>query len=68
MTMGERIRQRRKELGMTQEILAASAGLSTAHIGLMEKDRIVNPGIATIELIAGALCESPSWIIWGGVR
>ena len=69
MTIGERIRQRRKELGLSQEQLAIMAGFKEkTSICKLEKSRF-NPTISTMERIAKVLTCSPSWLVgWSDVE
>ena len=54
MTVGERIRERRKECGMTQAEVAKKAGISRSYFSDVEKD-YYNPSIDTLKSIAAAL-------------
>lgn len=63
MTVGERIKKRRKELGLTQEELAKRLGNSSrASICTVEKDR---EGLTTarIEKFAQALETTPAYLL-----
>jgi len=53
MTLGHQIRQRRQELNLSQEELAARIGLSQAHISRVEGG--VSLSLATLERICLAL-------------
>ena len=60
MTIGERIRDRRKELGMTQEELAKSCGYSgRSCVNKLELSR-KNVPLSRIEDIAKALQINPA--------
>lgn len=63
MTMGDRIKNRRIELGMTQQELAVKMGFKTrSHISLLEQgDR--NIPISKIKNLANALEVSPEYIM-----
>ena len=63
MTMGDRIKTRRIELGMTQQELAIKMGFKTrSHISLLEQgDR--NIPISKIKRLANALETSPEYIM-----
>ena len=63
MTIGDRIKNRRIELGMTQQELAAKMGFKTrSHISLLEQgDR--NIPISKIKKLANALEISPEYLI-----
>ena len=63
MTIGERIKKRRKELGLTQEELANRLGNSSrASICTVEKDR-EDLTTTRIEKIAKALNTSPAYLM-----
>jgi len=57
--VGEMIRRRRKELGMTQEQLAEKSGLPQSHISRLESGQHA-PADFTIEKLAFALDTEPS--------
>ena len=62
MTIGERIRQRRIELGMTQDELAKKAGYqSSSSINKLESARVLPS--RKIELMAKALECSPAYLM-----
>jgi transcriptional regulator with XRE-family HTH domain len=52
--LGQAIRERREELGLTQEVVAASAGLATKRIWEIER-RQTNPTHSTLLAISAAL-------------
>ena len=52
-SIGEKIRNARKDSGMTQTELAQKTSLSRSYIGDIEKDRY-NPSVATLQAIAKA--------------
>lgn len=55
---GERIRELRKGLGLSQDKLAAMAGLSKSYICLLErptKSRAIRPSMGTINALAECL-------------
>ena len=52
-SIGKKIRDARKNAGMTQVELAKAANLSRSYIGDIEKDRY-NPSISTLQAIAKA--------------
>jgi len=54
-TLGERIKQRRKSAGMTQEDLAYVAGVRLNAIVKLENDKTPNPHWLTIVGVARAL-------------
>ncbi|KAG1426039.1 hypothetical protein G6F57_023344 [Rhizopus arrhizus] len=60
--IGLRVRQRRKELDLTQEQLAARAGISQAAIAKIERGGATRH---TAE-IARALGASTNWLVYGG--
>lgn len=54
-TSGERLRHRRKELGLSQERLAADIGMSQEHLSRLERDARPAPGPDLQARIAKAL-------------
>ncbi len=63
-TLGELVRERRLELGLSQERLAELAGVSQGLIGQIENFR--NSGSKYLVAIAQALQVSPEWLAAGG--
>lgn len=62
-TIGERIRARRKELGISQRGLSAK-GMSSAYVSRIEAgDR--RPSIRALRLIAGKLQTTTHWLETG---
>lgn len=61
--LGERIKQRRIELGLSQANLAKRAKVSQGTIGQLEVGR--NQGSGKILDIAIALGVSPEWLLYG---
>ena len=53
--MGERIKQRRKELGLTQEDLARKCDLTLATVGNFERGKNDNPRLDTLLKLADSL-------------
>jgi len=63
-TLGDRIKRKRKELGMSQTELANKVGISYAQIGRYEtKD--TQPPTKTLTTIADVLGVSPDFLIYG---
>lgn len=60
LTVGERIKNRRKEIKMSAEVLAERVGLSKATIYRYEKGDIEKVDTAMLEKIAKALMTTPS--------
>jgi ribosome-binding protein aMBF1 (putative translation factor) len=54
VSVGARIRRQRQELGISQAVLAAKAGVHTNVIGRTERGTY-NPTVLTLNAIAGAL-------------
>ena len=54
-TIGERIRNRRKELKMKQEILAEKSNVSRGTISALENGKCNNVTVGTLTAIASAL-------------
>jgi len=63
MTIGERIRQRRKEIGMSVDELAEKLGKNRATIYRYESDEIENMPITVLEPLARALNVSPAYLM-----
>ena len=63
MTIGERIKQRRKALGISAEELAAQLGKSPATIYRYEKGEIEKLPGDLLEPLAALLHTSPSWLM-----
>ena len=65
MTTGQRIKQRRKELKLTQKELDERTGVSNTYISDIERD-VVNPSLKTIESLAKGLETSASKLVDDG--
>lgn len=65
--LGERIRDRRLALGLTQEQLAARAGLTAVHVGRVEHGE-PDVSVSTIEKIAAALNTTPGDLLGGVIE
>lgn len=63
-TIGERIRERRKELGMTQKQLADKLGVKYQTVQAWELNSR-NPKLETVEKLASALGVSSGWLVYG---
>jgi transcriptional regulator with XRE-family HTH domain len=59
MALGEKIRQLRDELGMSQAQLSAHGGLSQGYLSQLENDEVQNPSAAVIFGLARALHVDP---------
>jgi transcriptional regulator with XRE-family HTH domain len=59
VTFGERVREERRRRLMTQDVLAATAGISQKQLSKIEIDE-VDPRFSTIRKIAQALDVEPS--------
>lgn len=64
MTLGQRIKQRRKEVGLSQSRLSKAAGVSDSSISLWESDTTAPRG-QNLHKLASALQCSPTWILFG---
>ncbi len=60
--LGERVREQRRNRGLTQEALAESLDLSVAYVSLIERGGR-NPPYTTVVAIARALGVPPSRIV-----
>ena len=65
MTTGERIKQFRKQLGLTQEELGAKIGVGKAAINKYETGIVVNLKQSTINNLSKALGVSPVLLLGG---
>lgn len=63
MTMGERIHQKRKELGYTMEELGNKVGVNKSAVNKWEKGIVSNMKRSTIEKLASVLEVSPVWLM-----
>ena len=63
MTIGERIKLRRQELGMSADDLATRLGKNRATIYRYESDEIENLPINVLEPLAGILNVSPAYLM-----
>jgi transcriptional regulator with XRE-family HTH domain len=59
MALGEKIRQLRDELGMSQAQLSIQGGLSQGYLSQLENDEVQNPSAAVIFGLARALHVDP---------
>lgn len=68
-TIGSRIRQKRQELGMSADELAAKLGKNRATVYRYESDDIENFPISVIDSLANALQVSPAYLMgWSEVQ
>ncbi|MFT5391560.1 MAG: transcriptional regulator with XRE-family HTH domain [Gammaproteobacteria bacterium] len=65
-SLGERLRQKRKEMGWTQEQLASRAGTTQAVIQKIENGKSLRP--RKIDKIAEPLGVLPAWLMFGDER
>ena len=59
MALGEKIRELRDEMAMSQAQLAAQGGLSQGYLSQLENDEVQNPSAAVIFGLAKALHVDP---------
>lgn len=64
-TIGDRIRQTRESLKMTQEQLGKAAGISASAISQIETGASKSTHVENIFPIARALRKNPEWLITG---
>lgn len=64
MTLGQRIKQRRKQIGISQKGLSKAVGVSDSSISLWESDHTAPRGENLHELASALQC-SPTWILFG---
>ena len=63
MRVGERIKSRRKEIGLSAEEVAKELGVSPATVYRYESNDIMNMRIDKLEPIAKALRTTPAYLI-----
>jgi transcriptional regulator with XRE-family HTH domain len=63
MPLGDRIRQRRLELGFTQEELARRLGVRQNVISRLEAGGVLNPSIQMIRSLARTLQVTADWLV-----
>lgn len=63
MDVGKRIKNRRKQLGLSAEQIAAELGVSPATVYRYESNEIMNMRIDKLEPIAKALHTSPAYLM-----
>lgn len=63
MDVGERIKYRRKQLGLSAEQIAAELGVSPATVYRYESNEIMNMRIDKLEPIAKALYTTPAYLM-----
>jgi transcriptional regulator with XRE-family HTH domain len=59
MALGEKIRELRDQLGMSQAQLSVQGGLSQGYLSQLENDEVQNPSAAVIFGLARALSVDP---------
>lgn len=62
-SLAERLRQARKEKGLTQQEVAVRAGTTQDIVQKIENKKILRP--RNIEDIARAVDRSPAWLLFG---
>lgn len=63
--MGERIKQRRMELGISQDELSKRSGLSRVQISNLERGECRNAHGKTVMALALALETTVDWLLFG---
>jgi len=61
--LGDRVKQRRQELDLTQDQLAATSGLKQFHISQIERGGIVEVKTHTIRRLARALRTTTDFLL-----
>ena len=64
MTLGEKIKSRRRELKLTQQELAKALGVTSQHISAIEQDKRA-PSLTSLARIAEELGVSVDYLITG---
>ena len=65
MSVGENIKLKREQLGMTRTELVESSGISTAQIARIERGEQINPNLETLVAISTALKSSLDELVFG---
>lgn len=65
MSVGENIKLKREELGITRNQLVESSGVSTAQISRIERGEQNNPNLETLVAISTALKSSLDELVFG---
>ena len=63
-TMGDRLKDSRKRVGLTQRDLAARTGVGLATIRRVEQE-VMEPRMGTTRKLAAALGVNESWLAYG---
>jgi transcriptional regulator with XRE-family HTH domain len=63
LPVGRRLKERREQLGITQETLAAQVGMSQNFISRLENDATYSPGADVLLRLARALHCSIDWLV-----
>lgn len=61
--IGERLRQRREQLGMSQKALAKAVRIGTQQLQILEKDKKRGTNIRNLLLLCNALACSADWLL-----
>ena len=61
--IGQRIKERRTELGLNQEDIAKKIGVATSTVQRYEAGTIEKPKLPVLEAIARAIKVAPDWLI-----
>lgn len=64
MSLGRRIRERRKALGLTQQEFATALGLTPQHISVIEQDKR-SPALASLARMAEELGVTVDFLVTG---
>lgn len=64
-SLGERLRAKRHELGLAQDVVAASAGISQEYLSELEGGK-KEPSLAVLRRLASTLGESSGFLLNGG--
>ena len=67
IAMGERVRKRRRELGMTQERLAELAAISISYVGHIERGE-KKASVETVVTLCDCLNVSADYLLCGRVN
>jgi transcriptional regulator with XRE-family HTH domain len=65
MTLGERIRARRAELGLQQAAVARAVGVQPQSLWRIEAGEVLNPGVELVRALAEQLSCSVDYLVTG---
>ena len=64
-TLAHRVREARLDAGITQQSLAAMAGMSGPYVNLLERGRRTSTRADSLLRLSSALGVRPEWLLYG---